>query len=285
MPAESYHGAASDGWRTLWLVLTAALVGVGSILALIFSGWVQKPIGVEQVAVLMVVWAAPLAVASGCGKWWAARRRRARIAEIVRSLAKEGFRVNPEPRLSLKAAHFERWSQAMRGIMFSYGDAVEAAWIAWEVDGTLDRPHGAILSEYSFRVAPDEEARVQQQTVLAWPAEHPNVAGEWARQPAVLVALRSMWDRSDYVVSEIPAWDLSERLEGWVCYGDAGAATRLASGQRSFFSALKKSAPRESWHFGDGWIAAIYPGRLQAEGLADFLAHARQVLAAMQRPS
>lgn len=285
MPEVTYRAAPSEGRCVLWGVLAGGLIAAGTALAIIQSDWMQQPWPFVRFLALLVAWTAPLALGTWFGQRWAARHQRARVAEIAKVLAREGFRVDQEPWLARRSAHFERWSQAMQKILLCFGDPLHGTWLAWEVNGTLDRPQGAIFAEYSFPEAPgDDDSPIRAQTVLAWPAEHSDVAEEWARLPAVLVARRTMWDRSHYVTTEIPAWDLHERLEGWVFYGSPEGAGRLASAQRSFFTALKRSAEGEGWHFGNGWIAAIYHGRLEAEGLAGFFAHAREVLAAMHRP-
>lgn len=263
MPRPRYSATFSDtGVWIFWSVISV-LVFLATVMAMIhykldrtLGNWVI-PICMSSLAIVPVL----VALVRG-------RMRRSRVGRLGAELARAGFRIDPEPARSTRAAHYQRAEECLGQLQFFQGGAAGCTWIAWEQSGTLDKPGGALVLEHEFIVGGGRNAQTFEHTIIAWPTE--------LVTNRLTLARRRHWMRRRHGEG-ISVPELAARLPGWCVWGDAETARRLAA-QDQAVALLAESPKGESWQIGGGQIAVTYPRRLQPAGLSQMLAAARGVV-------
>ncbi|MBS0659129.1 MAG: hypothetical protein JSR82_12880 [Verrucomicrobia bacterium] len=267
-------------WRdtsvwTVWSILT-----VIAFLATIFASIhfkLEQHIGVWAIVL-------PLAVMIGLPVLVGVvqvRRNRARARSLGQVLAGAGWRVDPQPELSKRAAHYQRAQTLVERMHLIRPGLPGFAWIAWEVDGTLDRPDGAVAFEYEYVVGSGKSAQSHVLVVIAWPEGHPELAPGWAELERVTLGRPGWRERRLFSDQGAPPGEFAERLPGVLSYGSALSGDRVLR-HPAVQEALREAPKGECWQFGGGWVAVSYDRALLPEGVQGLLERGRTVVAKLR---
>lgn len=205
------------------------------------------------------------------------RRNRARATRLAQALGAVGWRVDPQPDLSKRAAHYQKAQALVERMHLLRPGLPGFAWIAWEVDGMLDRPDGAIAFEYEYVVGSGRSAQSHVLVVIAWPEGHAELAPDWARLEQVTLGRPGWRERRLFADQGAPPGEFAARLPGVLSYGSALSGDR-ALRHPGVFEALRQAPKGECWQFGGGWVAVCYGRALLPAGVLALLQRGREVV-------
>lgn len=209
------------------------------------------------------------------------RLRKKRVEQLGKILVRAGFRVDVEPARSARSAHYRRFDEVINQIHYFPNGVAGALLLAWEVEGTMDKPEGAMVFEHELLTGSGRSAETHERTVIVWPMGHPDVPVGWCEGSRISLTRRGRWLRRHFGAEEIAVPDLAQRLPGWSFFGSGELGRRLAEKPEAL--ALLAQTPKgETWQIGGGYLAAVYPRWLKPAGLEAFLEHSAQVVRALR---
>lgn len=275
MGRPAYQKAGHRIWVVIIFVVAVLLLESAILAVLSATGWDKN----GYVWILLGIFV-PCLMAFFSAIWLRDQLKRERIAGMAALLRSDGFRVVEKPGKAEREAFLEPLTHLVATLRLTSG-AAGVQWFA--VENVHPGNPAALVFEHEFQTGTGKTARLVGHTVVAWPAGHPDLAGQpWATVPWFLMAQFSRYVRRGTQHEELKAPELAGWQRTWSMFGDAstGIAFLFPPTVRTVFG---HSPLGETWSLGANWVCLSFSGLLNREGLSGFLTHGRAVLKASTR--
>jgi len=270
MPTPAYKGASQQ--IGLWFLLS--FVAVAGFLAVtmlsIHLEW-EKVLGAWTLVPSLTILIGGIAVALIV----TSRRNRQRIQRVAAWLDGSGYEVMAQPTEAWRADFAAPLVHLLPSLDLRTGP-IGIQWFA------VQRTSGVRLFEHLYITGSGKSTQEHYHTVVAWPAEHPDVGGSGlATAPWLFMAQYNRFLRRDVRKRELQLPEFADVAERWSILGDAATAARFL--KPAVRAQLDNSPKQETWCMGAGWVCCMFKGVVDAPQLEQFLAHSRNILAAATR--
>jgi hypothetical protein len=270
MPSPAYKGASQQ--IGLWLLfsfgavaafLTVVMLSIHFHLEKVLGGWTMVPALATLIGIIVTGWIVT------------SRRNRQRIQRVATRLDADGFQVVAKPTESERTDFAAPLAHLLPSLDLRHGP-VGIQWFAVQLTG------GARLFEHLYITGSGKTTQEHYHTVLAWPASHPDLGSSgFATAPWLFLAQYNRFLRRDVRKRELQLPEFADVAKRWSLIGDATTATRFL--RPAVRSQLDNSPKQETWCMGAGWVCCMFKGVVDIPQLEQFLAHARETLAAAAR--
>jgi len=273
MPAPIYRHASRKG-GVIVLLLFVGIAGQFGIFILASAMHWAKPLG----GWLLPLSCLPMLLPIVWGGMIYKRAERERVGKLRERLIRHGFDLQSGEDVAPKQAFSVPLKPLFPyighlGLLGTDNQPPEAG-IEWFA--VRSGPVLTFLFEHEFRTGSGKTAIYTLQTILAWPADHPDIRdrelakGRWcilSRFSKILVNAAAKGGGAEAAFTALEA-------KGRINHDAATAKRFLTPG---VIAELQKAPMPETWYIGAGWILCVFAAPLDGDNIDPFLNHARAV--------